>query len=290
MKKSNSMNFENILVGLDLSNMDELLIQYTSFICAKLGVKKIYFYHNVKRYDLPENIEKMLGNVDLSTEIEQDVEELIGEYFKAETEYEILLSEEDYTEEIMNFTLKKYGIDCVMVGKKEALPGSGGLISKLVRMVECPIFVVPDSARHSLSNILVPVDFSKYSRKAFLFAHSIAETTGSSVESLHAYQLPSQYFPFISSEKATKEMAKHVREKYRNFVKKSGVETDTECSFIMTEDSDIAEYIKQHAVQNRSDLVVVGHRGTNALSTFLLGTVVEGLLNMSANFPFIIVK
>ncbi|PAM94734.1 universal stress protein, partial [Flavobacterium sp. IR1] len=58
-------NYKNILVALDLSNMDEVLIKYASFIAERLKAEKVYFVHNIKKYEISELFEEQLKDVNL---------------------------------------------------------------------------------------------------------------------------------------------------------------------------------------------------------------------------------
>jgi hypothetical protein len=51
------------LVALDLSDIDNTLIEYASFI-AELGVKKVYFVHNIKN-EISELFEEQLKDINL---------------------------------------------------------------------------------------------------------------------------------------------------------------------------------------------------------------------------------
>jgi hypothetical protein len=53
---------KNILVGLDLSSIDDQLIAYSSFFSEMIDVEKVYFVHNIKRYEISELLEKEIDN------------------------------------------------------------------------------------------------------------------------------------------------------------------------------------------------------------------------------------
>ena len=50
----NTLN--RLMVGLDLTTMDDTLIRYAAFFCHKLHISKIYFIHVQKSLDLSEEL------------------------------------------------------------------------------------------------------------------------------------------------------------------------------------------------------------------------------------------
>jgi hypothetical protein len=57
-------NINNILVALDLSDIDDTLINYASFIAETLKVDKVYFVHNIKKYEISELFEEQFDHED----------------------------------------------------------------------------------------------------------------------------------------------------------------------------------------------------------------------------------
>ena len=51
-------NIDRLLVALDLTEMDDTLIRYTSFIAKLFKADKVYFFHVADSYDLPEEVRK----------------------------------------------------------------------------------------------------------------------------------------------------------------------------------------------------------------------------------------
>jgi hypothetical protein len=53
------------LVALDLSDIDNTLIEYASYIADTLKAKKVYFVHNIKKYEISELFEEQLKDINL---------------------------------------------------------------------------------------------------------------------------------------------------------------------------------------------------------------------------------
>jgi len=56
---------KNILVALDLSALDNHLIDYSSYLAEKLDVGNVYFIHNIKKYEFSELFEEQVDQVNL---------------------------------------------------------------------------------------------------------------------------------------------------------------------------------------------------------------------------------
>ena len=51
-KKIKLENELNLMVALDLTAMDPILLKYVSFLCKVWNVEHLYFTHNIKQYKL----------------------------------------------------------------------------------------------------------------------------------------------------------------------------------------------------------------------------------------------
>ena len=118
---------KQILVGLDLSDIDHQIIKYSSFLAELIGIKKVYFVHNIKRYEISEMLEKEMKNVDLEQIITDEINEMVNNHFSAEVEWEVLISDDPYTESLISYIVNKYNIDLLLLGNKNDEKGSGAL-------------------------------------------------------------------------------------------------------------------------------------------------------------------
>ena len=69
--------FKQLLIALDLTEMDDYLLRYVLFLAEKFNTEKLYFIHNIKSYDLPDSIDKIL--LDIGKPLEQLVLEEVNE-------------------------------------------------------------------------------------------------------------------------------------------------------------------------------------------------------------------
>ncbi|MHC2992582.1 universal stress protein family protein, partial [Pontibacter sp. HJ8] len=90
-----------MMVCLDLTDLDEKLVAFSRSVCERLQVRKVYFVHNIKLYELAEDFREMLGDLDLGKEVEGNIADIVAEQFGNITDHEILVSQEPNTEVIL---------------------------------------------------------------------------------------------------------------------------------------------------------------------------------------------
>lgn len=91
------MKIKNILVPLDLSELDTLLIQYANNLAKKHDTENVYFIHNVKKYELENLFAEQLENINIEEIVEEELEELISKHFTTDCNYELLVSDDPYS-------------------------------------------------------------------------------------------------------------------------------------------------------------------------------------------------
>lgn len=116
-------NFKTLLVGLDLTESDSLLLRYTASFCSQVGsIEKVYFVHNIKiGYDSEE--------LALFSELERPIEEIIAEELEERVErffeisqpainYEVLVTKQSYTPTALAQLATKQDADLILMEKR----------------------------------------------------------------------------------------------------------------------------------------------------------------------------
>lgn len=282
-------NIDNILVALDLTSTDTDIIRYASFLADTLKPKKIYFVHNIKKYEISDLFQEQLKNFNLEKLISDELDEKVATHFKAETPSKVLISEDPYTESLINYIANKYEIDLVMVGNKSKNQGTGIVSDKLMRLLKCDILSVPENARLSMDNIWGGTDFSKESAKVFQLTSILANYTGAKITAVNIYNVPVQFTPYLNKEEIVPKIEKHTREKFEKFLKKNKI-TDCEMKVIRGREASIAEKMTIEAEKSGADLLVVADKGGNVFSSLLVGSVTDELFDRTLKIPLWIVK
>ncbi|MBT8319410.1 MAG: universal stress protein [Gramella sp.] len=282
-------NIDKILVALDLTSTDTDLIKYASFLSEKLKPKKVYFVHNIKKYEISDLFQEQLKNLDLETLISDELDEKVANYFKAETASEVLISEDPYTESLINYVVHKYQIDLVVVGNKSNNEGAGIVSDKLLRLLKCDIVSVPRNVKESMDDIWIGTDFSKQSAKVFQLASNLANFTAANITAVNIFNVPVQFTPYLDQEEMIPKIEKHTREKFDKFLKKHKI-TDCEVKVFRGREASVAEKLTLEAEKAGADLLVVADKGGNVFSSLLVGSVTDELFDRKLNIPLWIAK
>jgi nucleotide-binding universal stress UspA family protein len=281
---------KNILVALDLSDIDNTLIEYASYIADTLKVKKVYFVHNIKKYEISELFEEQLKDINLDEIIGDELNEKVAEKFKSSVEWEVLISEDPYSEALINYIVNKYEVQLALIGNKNKIKGTGAVSGKLLRLLKCNILSIPKSAKPIISKIWAGTDFSNASHKVFDVAENVQKATDATVKAVHVYNVPIQFSPYIPKEHLDKKVEIHLKEKYEKFIKKIGYQGVMTTEIIAGRENGVAEKMRSKAQAAKVDLIIVGDKGRNTFSSLLVGSVTEELFNHDLEIPLWIVK
>ncbi|MGY5851363.1 universal stress protein [Salegentibacter sp. F14] len=281
---------KNILVGLDLSKTDDTLIEYASFLSDLLGVEKVYFVHNIKKYEISELFKEELKDLNLDKIIGDELDEKISSSFKSKTPWEVLISEDPYTESLINYISHKYSIDLAMLGNKPSGKGSGVVSSKLLRMLKCDLLSIPPTAQPAINNIWIGTDFSKPSQQAFKRGTSLKDLTSAKINLVHVFNVPVQFTPYLVKEEMAPKIETHIREKAEKFLKKLNYEQKSEIKIFPGRDASIGEKLLTEAKKENADMVILSDKGSNAVSALMVGSVTDEIFNQELPSPLWITK
>ncbi|MDN3596652.1 universal stress protein [Zunongwangia endophytica] len=283
-------NINNILVGLDLSPMDDHLIKYASFLAKKLNIKKVYFTHNVKKYAISELFQEQLQDLDLEQIIGDELTETITKSFDADVEWDTLIAEDPYTESIFNHIVNKYYIDMILVGNKIDYEGAGALTDKLLRMVKCPLLIIPETTQNKIEDIWIGTDFSRSCMKIYNNVDYIRDNTNAKITAAHVYHIPAQFSPYVSDETLKSKIKKHSEERLEKFIKRLHKSYDIHQHALESKESSVAEKLVEHSQARGADLLMVADKGSNNISSLMLGSVTNELSTSNARIPIWVVK
>ncbi|SFW66473.1 Nucleotide-binding universal stress protein, UspA family [Sinomicrobium oceani] len=276
---------KNILVALDLSEIDDTLIAYASFLSDVLQADKVYFVHNIKKYEISELFEDKLGDVNIEESIGEELNEKVSVAFTGKAEWEVLISNDSYTESLIAYIVNKYAIHLTLVGSKNRVKGTGVVSGKLLRMLRCHILSIPRATPPRIEYIRVGTDFSSASRRSFTMAQVVGKAALAAVKAVHIYNVPLQFAPYLPKETLVPVVEKHTAEKGRKFMKKIPGAEDIPLEIIPGRSSSISETLIEYGKKQKTDLFFVSDKGGNTFSSLLVGSVTEELFNEDLHFP-----
>lgn len=289
----NAKPIRRILVSLDLTNADEKLIQYASFLSDLLHqeVEEVYFVHNIT---LDPLLEEELRQQPLKKPLEKIVEEglrrRIGLNYTPKTPYQVVICRESTAAKAIQEISSEKDISLVIVGKKNQRGGSGHFSDKLIRMqdLKADLLMVPETAYPAAQEILVPTDFSESSAAAFRVGRKIREAGEGTLRPLNAVRIPPHYFPYIPVESLSKKLKKESEESWQKFARK--LDTQLSCDFEVSQGESVSETIYRYAIRQNAQLIIVGARGKSPLGRFLVGSVSARLMHTDMHLPLWVVR
>lgn len=274
-----------ILVGLDLSEIDISLIKYASFLAQKLNVKKVYFVHNIKKYEISSLFEEQLKDINLDEIIGDELNETVEEHFTDQIEWEVLISEDPYTESLISYIVNKYEIDLVIVGNKNRRKGTGVVSNKLLRLLKCDILSLPQKYPARMKNIWVGTDFSRESMKVFSVAQLLQNATEAPVSAAHVFSVPVQFSPYVPTETMTPKIENHAKQKIKKFLDKLDYQGNINPVIIPGRTSSVASNLLDSAKRKEIDLLIVADKGASNFSNLLVGSVTAELFSENPELP-----
>lgn len=288
--------FKRILVGIDFSEIDKTLIEYTRFVCDTFRPEVVYFVHAEKNLALPEELAKELGvNSTLPSDetLLKKLEDEVSPHFKdVGFEVECQIVEGEPFKEMLHWShIKK--TDLLIVGRKVNLKGSGVLPQKLARKISCSVLFVPEDTEPKLQRVLLPIDESPSSELALQTINSVfANNEGIEFVGQHCYSVPLGYYKTGKSfEEFANLMEKHSRNDANQFMSElSDLAISINHKHVLADDGDVAESIGKAALEDKVDLIVMGARGKTDAAAILLGSVTEKLLVFDEKIPVLVIK
>lgn len=284
-------NIKKVLVGLDLSPMDKILIRKTKELVEMMEIEMVYFVHVAENLALPEEVTKAYPDLmaPLDEAIEKEIADVIlhagyPEGFKFEVE-----AKEGHPMETVLRWSKVKDVDCIFMGRKNELEGSGSLAKGIAQKSPCSVLLLTESKEHDIINkIAVPIDFSPYSLLSLEFAQQMANDP-SEIECFHLYDVPIGYSKTGKSHEEFAEiMLKNARKDFQDFIRKNHLPLFN-CKFILNENGKAKTLLKA-AKDEAADFIIIGSRGRTDSAALLLGSIAERLININNEIPMLVLK
>ncbi len=284
-----------VLVAVDLSTIDDTLIQYVSRLSNNMALDKVYFLHVVKKLELPEEIvEKypdMIAPVDES--IKKEIQFAIENCpIKIAVDYEIDVVEGHPVEQIIKWSKVKE-TDTIFLGRKTRDHGEGIISSKIVKLSLCTVAFIPEKLPPALTKVIVPVDFSSTSKLALEFALRISKINENlNVICLNVYNVPSGYhYTGKTYEEFADIMKNNAKRNFERFIKDIDTEgARVESKFVLDEDDNVPRVIYNVVKKENVNGIIMGSKGRTDIASILVGSVAEKIMRIEKDTPLFIVK
>ncbi len=285
--------FKIALVALDLTEMDDYIIQYTAMISKLMSLERILFVHVEKNLELPQELMEKFPDLmaPLDESIKEDIKHKVDKHFRdTDIELDYIVREGNTINKILKISRVK-NVDLIIMGRKQSLKGSGIVSSHIARISPCSLLFVTENYQMEIKRVMVPIDFSKHSLMAIRQGQEIAEKAGAEVSLSHVYNVPVGY---TKTGKSLQEFAaimkKHAQNDCKVFFEKNSLTFDAPCEYILNENHKPADLIYGYGKKVGANLIVVGSKGRTSASAFLIGSMAEKLALKDSDIPILIVK
>jgi nucleotide-binding universal stress UspA family protein len=287
-------SFEKAMVGLDMTEMDEILIKKVAYISQIMKFKKLYLIHVARDLSLPEEIRKAYP--DLLAPVDETIQAEIKTLLKNEKELdpaieiEILVLEGSPLETFLR-TAKIKDVDLIIMGRKFELDGSGTLSMTLAQKAPCSVLFLTETGPIAVpQKVMIPLDFSEHTHLSFEFADKLHETLQTDIVGLHIYEVPTGYYKTGKSfDEFAEIMVANAKKDYEKFLKKYN-HTPFECLYLLKKNGNMGRHIIQTAKDHGVNLILMGSRGRSNSAAILLGSTAEKLIYLNNEIPMIIFK
>lgn len=284
--------FKKILVGLDLTAMDEILIQKTVKIAQVLEIEKIYFVHVAKNLALSEEFASSYPDVMAPQDesIEQDITKAVEKAGLPENiAFEVEAKEGNPMETVLKWARVK-DVDLIIMGRKREKRGSGSLSKGTAQKSPCSVlFVSEDYEDKNFDHLMVPIDFSSYSVLSLEVAQGMTNDPDT-IKCYHIYEVPAGYTKTGKTFQEFSEiMLQNAKKDYQSFIKKHGLPA-YECIFIQKSDRNRAKILMKAAKNDGVDFIIIGSRGRTNSASLLIGSVAEKLISLNNKIPMLVLK
>ena len=290
---------KRLLVGIDQSPTDDILIQFCARIANMVSADKIYLIHAARDLELPDAILKKYPDLiaPVDENISRETNHLINKYFddSLKSRTEILIVEGNPSKTILKeITIKE--IDMLVMGKKSQPGSTGYLARKMALLATCSVAIIADNIDFSnkkplFKNVLVPVDFSDYSLPALELAKQLHEHKGvSNIECQYVFSVPAVYKLGSSSyNEILRMIVDNSKNQMKELLHQANIkELNVNQLFSLDKSQNIPLKIHETINKNGVDLVIMGSKGRTAAASLLLGSNTEKVIDYCDNSIIVI--
>ena len=294
------MNFQNILVPVDFSPFSDKAVEYAIELAEKFSARITLLHAIVLFHDDVNEEQRLLQYEKLFEQREAMARQHINGNRDTVSQQGIQVHTEilrgiSASDVILEY-LHNHSFHLVVMGThghtglKHLLLGS--VAEKVVRFSPVPVLTVHRSFQtFRIKKILVPIDFSSYSREATDYALFFAQKFGASIDFIHVIEQeihPSFYASGIDSIfEIDPTLRDRVIENLQEFVADQNIE-GVPLNFVVREGKphkEIVEYARENAI----DLITIATHGLTGLDYLLLGSTTEKVVRWSS-CPVLTVK
>lgn len=269
---------KTLLVALDLSELDDVLIKYAHFMTQQLVIEKIVFVHNIKVPELEDLYHEMIEEHDISKLIRIEIIKRIKTHFSQLDQIEILITEDISTESKLKELEKEHLNSILLLGWKTEKESSRSLIQKVVRISNSPVYLIPASASMKMDSLMLASDFSQPITKVKTFIEQWYAKDFEHKAIWRVFQVPSGFFPFLDDAKTLERTEKHVNKDNQQKIKKYNFDATWSVESVRKGEDWVGEKLAKMYRKNKYDLMLLSAKGGNKLSKLFIGSTTNEII------------
>ena len=275
--------FKHLLLDLALDGQDEALLHWAEHIATLSQSQKITIIHSWETADIPTTVKEKYpwlvapGKEVLKTKMEALIKSELSEQWWDRVDLKLLEGERIQT---VLKVARAEEVDLVITARKTPNNEPDQYAARIARKSPCSVFCVETTKAANYTKVLVPVDFSEHSNRAYDFGAALARAAGiSEVCVLRSYGIPyGQHKAMMSRDEFAADYKKFESERLETYILHQGPK-DIYSQSIVVESPVPAYGIAKYVSAEGIDVVVLGSRGAHAVSALLLGSTTEAIIN-----------
>lgn len=287
---------KKLIVCLDQTELDNTLIEFASFISTVNQTKKVYFVNVIRNLSIPKEVLEEFPNLvdDMISERKKSMKEQVERNFKGNQKASLnfVVREGSLSKKILKLAEEK-SADMIVMGRKVTLQGTGVASLRLARRASCSLLIIPEGARPKVDKVLVPSDFSDYSKDALEEAILIAKKHGSTkIICQNVFHVPNGYhFTGKTYEEFAAVMLKNAQNNFAKFIKKIDTQgISISPIYTQDEDEDPVQDIVDKAIEEQVDGIIIGAKGRTAATALFIGSMAERLIQVNDSLPLLVTR
>ena len=290
------MKIKKILFPTDFSRCAEQALTHAVFLAEKYGAE-IYVLHVITIFeDQPSIVSREITDTEeMIKKLEDVAGKQLDKIFNSHNSDDIKITTAirrglSTAPSILEYSSDN-DIDLIVMGT-HGRRGFGHLLlgsaaEEVVRMASCPVFTIRELKEPKeiaqVNNILVPIDFSNYSKKALAYSSQIAQSYNAQLQVLHIIEETMHPAFSVSGKSSIFDLVPDIRDDSRKRAEKmmKEVVSDKVKFHIYIQGGRAANAIIQFSKENSTDLIVIATHGLTGFEHMLLGSVTEKVVRMA---------
>jgi nucleotide-binding universal stress UspA family protein len=274
--------------------MDLELIAATGILC-ELAPREVHFINVIRDFTIPDALKKEFPDLleKAKTERKEQLRAVLNEHFSwPDVDVHLKIAQSEPPAKAILKYAAKQDIDLIVAGRKKT--GAAVLRSRLARRADCSFLMIAEGHKFDLKRILVPVDFSEYSKYALEKAVDFARLVPNLVEiyAQNVYSVPQGYhYTGKTREEFAQIMLDNSKKEYKAFMKK--VDNDgKKINPIFSHDNneEFVSDIRDEATRLNADLIIIGAKGQTSTSALFIGSKAERIVMMQTDSSMLVIR